>query len=91
MKAYTVYRDSEFLRDRHPYIPPPVTPLHDPHQVSLAYNERCIHKLADLLVFKDLDSDKRTNTLLTLNQLVSNQEYKAEMIEHFIVLYVKVK
>lgn len=87
MQSYKVYKDSEFHKDRHPYIPPPDTPLYDPRQVSVAYNERCIPKLADLLVFKDLDSKKRTDALHTLNELVSNQEYKAEMIEHFIVLY----
>lgn len=87
MQSYQVYKDSEFHKDRYPYIPPPETPLYDPDQVSLAYNERCIPKLADLLVYEKLDSKKRTDALHTLNELVSNQELKAEMIEHFIVLY----
>ncbi len=52
MQSYTLYTTSEFLRDRHPYIPDPnPRPLMDPEQVSIAYNERAIPKLADLLVW----------------------------------------
>lgn len=87
MQSYTKYKDSEFHKDRHPYLPPPETPLFDPEQVSIAYNERCIPKLADLLVYPELPPQKRIDALHTLNELSSNQEYKAEMIEHFIVTY----
>lgn len=87
MQSYTLYKDSEFHKDRHPFLPPPETPLMDPYQVSIAYGDRSITKLADLLVLKDLSSDKRKDTLHTLNEMVSNQELKSDMIDHFIVLY----
>jgi len=87
MQSYTIYKVSEFLKDRHPYIPSRVErPLLDPEQVAVAYNERAIPKLADLLTYTDLTSQKRIETLQTLNELVSHQETKAEMIRHNIVL-----
>ena len=55
MQSYTHYKVSEFLKDRHPYIPPKIqSPLNDPEQVSIAYNEKAIPKLADLLIYKKL-------------------------------------
>ena len=51
MQSYTLYTTSEFLRDRHPYIPDPnPRPLMDPEQVAIAYNERAVPKLSDLLI-----------------------------------------
>lgn len=85
MQSYTIYKVSEFHKDRHPYIEPPKTPLYDPQQVSIAYNERAIPKLSDLLVNKSLPKPKLRDALHTLNELVSNQETKSLMIEHFIV------
>jgi hypothetical protein len=88
MQSYTSYKVSEFLKDRLPYIPPVnETPLMDPEQVAIAYNERAIPKLADLLIKKDLDSNKRKDALHTLNELVSNQETKVEMINNNVVLF----
>ena len=87
MQSYTLYTTSEFLRDRHPYIPDPnPRPLMDPEQVSIAYNERAIPKLADLLVYPPLSSQKRRDSLHTLNELVSHQETKVDMINNEIVL-----
>jgi hypothetical protein len=87
MQSYTVYKVSEFLKDRHPYIPEKnPRPLIDPDQVAIAYNERAIPKLADLLVYPELSSQKRTETLHTLNELVSHQETKVEMIRNNIVI-----
>ena len=87
MQSYTIYKDSEFSKDRYPYLERPRSPLRDPKQVAIAYNERCIPKLADLLVYPELSKEKRSHALHTLNELVSNQELKAEMIENYIVLY----
>jgi hypothetical protein len=101
MQSYISYKVSEFLRDRHPYIPSkevpeypdyshmaenerPV-PLIDPQEVAIAYNERCIPKLSDLLVFMPLSHKKRRDALHTLNELVSHQETKALMIEYDIL------
>jgi hypothetical protein len=87
MQSYTSYKVSEFLKDRHPFIPPVnERPLMDPEQVAVAYNERAIPKLANLLIYKPLLSEKRRDSLHTLNELVSHQETKAEMIENLIVL-----
>jgi hypothetical protein len=87
MQSYTSYKVSEFLKDRHPYIPPEnERPLMDPEQVSIAYNERAIPKLADLLTYKELSSQKRKDALHTMNELVSHQETKSEMIDHNVVL-----
>lgn len=87
MQSYTRYKVSEFLKDRHPYIPPEnQPPLIDPEQVAVAYNERAIPKLADLLIYMELSSEKRRDALHTLNELVSHQETKEEMIEHSVVL-----
>jgi hypothetical protein len=87
MQSYTIYKVSEFLKDRHPYVPPESErPLRDPEQVAIAYNERAIPKLANLLTYPDLSSEKRRETLHTLNELVSHQETKAEMIRNNIVL-----
>lgn len=88
MQSYTSYKVSEFLKDRLPYIPPEnVKPLMDPEQVAVGYNERAIPKLADLLIYPDLTSNKRKDTLHTLNELVSHQETKVEMINNNILLY----
>ena len=86
MQSYTLYTTSEFLKDRHPYIPDPnPRPLMDPEQVSIAYNERAVPKLSDLLIYKELSSDKRLAALHTLNELVSHQETKCDMINNGIV------
>ena len=86
MQSYTLYTTSEFLRDRHPYIPDPnPRPLYDPEQVSIAYNERAVPKLADLLIYPELSSEKRRDALHTLNELVSHQETKCDMITNKIV------
>lgn len=88
MQSYTLYQASEFLRDRHPYIPEPnPRPLMDPEQVAIAYNERAVPKLADLLVYPPLSSQKRRDALHTLNELVSHQETKCDMITNKIVLH----
>ena len=88
MQSYTNYKVSEFLKDRHPYLPEfNPRPIIDNEQVSTAYNERCVPKLADLLTYKDLKAEKRRDALHTLNELVSNQEVKAEMINYNIVSY----
>jgi hypothetical protein len=101
MQSHISYKVSEFLRDRHPYIPSkevsgypeylhleenerPV-PIIDPQKVAIAYNERSIPKLSDLLVFMLLSSQKRRDALHTLNELVSHQETKVLMIEHNIL------
>ena len=39
----------------------------DPEQVAIAYNERAIPKLAALLTYPPLSSDKRRDALHTLN------------------------
>lgn len=86
MQSFTYYHISEFLKDRHPYIPPIKEPiLYDPEQVTIAYNERTIPKLADLLVFPELSDKKKRDALHTLNELVSHQESKTEMIEYGII------
>ncbi len=87
MQSYTRYKVSEFLKDRHPYVPPKPSPLMDPQQVAVAYNERCVPKLADLLVCEDLSPEKRRDSLHTLNELVSHQESKEIMIQNNIVQY----
>ena len=87
MQSYTLYTTSEFLRDRHPYIPDPnPRPLMDPEQVAIAYNERAVPKLSDLLIYDKLSSDKRLAALHTLNELVSHQETKCDMISNRIVI-----
>ena len=87
MQSYTLYTTSEFLRDRHPYIPNPnPRPLIDPEQVSIAYNERAVPKLSELLIYDKLSSEKRRDALHTLNELVSHQETKCDMINNKIVL-----
>jgi len=86
MQSFTYYHVSEFLKDRHPYIPPEKEViLMDPEQVTLAYNERTIPKLGDLLVYPPLSDKKRRDTLHTLNELVSHQETKTEMIDYGII------
>jgi hypothetical protein len=85
MQSYTPYKVSEFLKDRHPYVPPPKTPLMDPEQVAVAYNERCVPKLSDLLTYNKLSKEKRRDALHTLNELVSHQETKEIMIQSNIV------
>jgi hypothetical protein len=85
MQSYTRYKVSEFLKDRHPYVPPQPTPLMDPEQVAIAYNERCVPKLSDLLIYEKLSPEKRRDTLHTLNELVSHQETKEIMIQNNIV------
>jgi hypothetical protein len=87
MQSYSVYTVSEFLKDRHPFIDDGrYKKLIDPDQVAIAYNERAIPKLADLLIYKELSCEKRRDALITLNELVSHQETKTEMIENRIVL-----
>jgi hypothetical protein len=88
MQSYTLYTASEFLRDRHPYIPDPnPRPLMDPEQVSIAYNERAIPKLAALLTYPPLSSTSRRDALHTLNELVSHQETKVLMVNNNIVTH----
>lgn len=89
MQSYTVYKVSEHLKDRHPYIDNDNEKKKrtlNPNEVALAYNERAIPKLAALLKNKNLTFEKITDALITLNELVSNQELKVEMIENNIVL-----
>jgi hypothetical protein len=102
MQSYISYKVSEFLRDRHPYIPSTEVPEYpryreeiadderpvpkiDPEEVAIAYNERCVPKLSDLLVFKPLSPEKRRDALHTLNELVSHQETKALMVTYDIL------
>jgi hypothetical protein len=85
MQAYTRYKVSEFLHDRHPYVPSKPTPLQNQDQVAVAYNERCVPKLADLLTFEALSASKRRDALHTLNELVSHQETKELMIQQNII------
>jgi len=85
MQSYTRYKVSEFLKDRHPYVPPKPTPLMDPEQVAVAFNERCVPKLKDLLVYEPLNSQKLRDALHTLNELVSHQETKELMIQQNIL------
>lgn len=74
MKSYIPYRVSEFLFDRHPYLPPnPEVIIMDPNEVTVAYNERCVPKLGDLLLYKELSVENRVVALKTLNELVSHQ------------------
>ena len=87
MQSYTLYLASEFLKDRHPYVPDlNQRPVHDPEQVSLAYNENAVPKLAALLVYDKLSPEKRRDALHTLNEIVSNQETKEIMVENHIVI-----
>lgn len=89
MQSYTVYKVSEFLKDRHPYQRNENDnkfKLNDPEQVSVAYNERAVPKLSNLLTYRDLNSSKRRDALVTLNELVSHQEAKVEMLDNKIVL-----
>ena len=86
MQSYTLYQASEFLKKRHPYVPDPnPRPIIDPEQVSLAYNERAVPKLAELLLYEGLSPQKRRDALHTLNEIVSHQETKEVMIENQII------
>jgi hypothetical protein len=60
-------------------------PIIDPQEVANAYNTRSVPKLANLLIYEGLPSDKRRDALKTLNELVSHQETKAIMISYNIV------
>jgi hypothetical protein len=101
MQSYINHNASEFLKDRLPYqdnFPKPEydtsvpigenekhIPIIDPQEVANAYNTRSVPKLANLLVYEGLPSNKRRDALKTLNELVSHQETKATMISYNIV------
>jgi hypothetical protein len=101
MQSYISHNVSEDLKDRLPYkdnFPKPEydtnvpigenerrIPIIDMQEVANAYNTRSIPKLANLLVYDGLPSDKRRDALKTLNELVSHQETKATMISYNII------
>lgn len=101
MQSHISHNVSEFLKDRLPYqdnFPKPEydmsiqveenerrIPIIDPQEVANAYNTRSIPKLANLLVYEGLPSDKRRDALKTLNESVSHQETKSMMISYNIV------
>lgn len=47
--------------------------------------DRQIPKFAEILLFPDLEPEKRRDALITLNELVSHQETMDEMISYGIV------
>ena len=80
MQSFQKYDVSEFLQDRHPYLDSNFTSEIDPSQVTLAVFFRKVPKLAECLDFDNLPFHLRTDALHTLNELVSHQETKDEMI-----------
>ena len=83
MQSYTSYRVSEFLKDRLPYIPPKdARPLMDPEQVAVAYNERAVPKLADLLTYKELSSEKQY--LEYASNLLKDTGIKTRIIKQYL-------
>jgi HEAT repeat len=80
MQSYQKYHVSDFHQDRHPYLDLPFSSEIDPRQVTLAVFFRKIPKLSDCLNFENLPYVLRKDALHTLNELVSHQETKDEMI-----------
>lgn len=87
MQSYKVYKVSEMLKDRHPYVKEDnlMRNVIDPTEVAVAYNERAVPKLAEMLVLDNLAWDRRRDALITLNELVSHQESKVEMVDNKVV------
>eukprot|EP00357_Protocruzia_adherens_P006027 CAMPEP_0114974080 /NCGR_PEP_ID=MMETSP0216-20121206/1323_1 /TAXON_ID=223996 /ORGANISM="Protocruzia adherens, Strain Boccale" /LENGTH=500 /DNA_ID=CAMNT_0002334667 /DNA_START=20 /DNA_END=1522 /DNA_ORIENTATION=+ len=84
MQAYEYHEVSEHLRDRHPYLEPPFRVGVDPEQVTVAVFDRAIPKLADVIM-TELEAKKLRDALVTLNEMVSHQESKDDMINLGII------
>jgi hypothetical protein len=68
------------LKDRHPYVDPPFNDRYDPSEVYHAVFDRSVPKLIEILLMEKIESTKYRDALITLNELVSHQETKDEMI-----------
>lgn len=80
MQSYQLHVVSEHLKDRHPYIEAPFNDRYDPSDVFHAVFDRSIPKLIEILLMPDIEQYKYRDALITLNEMVSHQEMKDEMI-----------
>ena len=85
MQSYEQYVVSEFLNDRHPYLQGPFTSEINPQQVTLAVFDRSIPKLSEVIHNVSVPSQKHADALRTLNELVSHQETKDEIIDNDVI------
>lgn len=78
MQSYKLHVVSEHLKDRHPYLEPPFKARYDQTQVHYAVFDRSIPKLVEILLMEGIEKEKYRDALITLNELVSNENDKGK-------------
>jgi hypothetical protein len=73
MQSYQLHIISEQLRRRHPYLEPPFRARYDNTEVYKAVFDRAIPKLIEILLTESLTPDRYTNSLITLNEMASDE------------------
>lgn len=83
----TQHKASEFTKDRHPHVAEPqhFTSIPHAHEVATAFGKRTVPKYASLLALEGLHPDKRLQSLMAFNELLTTQEHKAEAIDEGVV------
>eukprot|EP01017_Pseudomicrothorax_dubius_P022976 TRINITY_DN24717_c0_g1_i2.p1 TRINITY_DN24717_c0_g1~~TRINITY_DN24717_c0_g1_i2.p1 ORF type:complete len:497 (+),score=80.92 TRINITY_DN24717_c0_g1_i2:36-1526(+) len=81
MQSYQLHIVSEHLKDRHPYLEAEFRDRYDPTQVTLAVFDRSIPKLVEIILMPDIEEFKYRDAIRTLNELVSHQENKSNIID----------
>ncbi|GAQ90347.1 hypothetical protein KFL_006300050 [Klebsormidium nitens] len=77
-----IQENSQFLKDRHPYIAPPFSKEVDPQEVAIAYGRRQVDKLVGVLKLGDeLPPEQCKQALQALFDCISSQESRALAIK----------
>lgn len=86
MKCYEPHVVSEQLKDRHPYLQKDWDSIIDPEQITYAVTDRALAKYAEVLSNRDLDSSKKRDALIKLNQLSTQKDVVDDMINYNMVV-----
>jgi hypothetical protein len=81
-KKHTI---SNFLQDRHPYIPVPYSQRYDSKEVFHSVFDRSIPKLVEILDMENLPDQNYREAFMLLNEMASHQENKMIMIDSGLV------
>jgi HEAT repeat protein len=83
----TQHKASEFTKNRHPHVSEPqnFTSIPHSHEVASAFGKRTVPKYAALLALEGLHPDKRLQSLMAFNEILTTQEYKADAIDEGVV------
>ncbi|KAL4510611.1 hypothetical protein ABPG72_004765 [Tetrahymena utriculariae] len=85
MQSYKLHVVSEHLKDRYPYLEADFNDRYDNTEVYHAVFDRSIPKLIQILLMPEIEEFKYRDALITLNEMVSHQEMKDQMISQGLI------